>query len=81
MTRVIRPEKLNLKISWSSILNQYEEQNEKYNTIYLNWRMKLKPIKLLQKSQGKELKIQRMKIELGNIIFDKLELNNEIANK
>ena len=81
MTRVIRPEKSNLKISWSSILNQYEEQNEKYNTIYLNWRMKLKPIKLLQKSQGKELKIQRMKIELGNIIFDKLELNNEIANK
>jgi len=81
VTRVIRPEKLNLKISWSSILNQYEEQNEKYNTIYLNWRMKLKPIKLLQKSQGKELKIQRMKIELGNIIFDKLELNNEIANK
>jgi hypothetical protein len=43
--------------------------------------MKLKPIKLLQKSQGKELKIQRMKIELGNIIFDKLELNNKIANK
>ena len=81
MTRVIRPEKSNLKISWSSILNQYEEQNEKYNTIYLNWRMKLKPIKLLQKSQGKELKIQRMKIELGNIIFDKLELNNEIVNK
>ena len=81
MTRVIRPEKSNLKISWSSILNQYEEQNKKYNTIYLNWRMKLKPIKLLQKSQGKELKIQRMKIELGNIIFDKLELNNEIANK
>jgi len=81
VTRVIRPEKSNLKISWSSILNQYEEQNKKYNTIYLNWRMKLKPIKLLQKSQGKELKIQRMKIELGNIIFDKLELNNEIANK
>jgi urease accessory protein UreE len=81
VTRVIRPEKLNLKISWSSILNQYEEQNEKYNTIYLNWRMKLKPIKLLQKSQGKELKIQWMKIELGNIIFDKLKLNNEIANK
>jgi hypothetical protein len=43
--------------------------------------MKLKPIKLLQNSQGKELKIQRMKIELGNIIFDKLGLNNEIANK
>lgn len=81
MTQVIRPEKLNLKISWSSILNQYKEQNEKYNTIYLNWRMKLKPIKLLQNSQGKELKIQRMKIELGNIIFDKLGLNNEIANK
>jgi hypothetical protein len=79
--QVIRPEKLNLKISWSSILNQYKEQNEKYNTIYLNWRMKLKPIKLLQNSQGKELKIQRMKIELGNIIFDKLRLNNEIANK
>jgi len=79
--QVIRPEKLNLKISWSSILNQYKEQNEKYNTIYLNWRMKLKPIKLLQNSQGKELKIQRMKIELGNIIFDKLGLNNEIANK
>jgi urease accessory protein UreE len=81
VTRVIRPEKSNLKISWSSILNQYEEQNKKYNTIYLNWRMKLKPIKLLQKSQGKELKIQWMKIELGNIIFDKLKLNNEIANK
>lgn len=81
MIQVIRPEKLNLKISWSSILNQYKEQNEKYNTIYLNWRMKLKPIKLLQNSQGKELKIQRMKIELGNIIFDKLGLNNEIANK
>lgn len=81
MIQVIRPEKLNLKISWSSILNQYKEQNEKYNTIYLNWRMKLKPIKLLQNSQGKELKIQRMKIELGNIIFDKLRLNNEIANK
>jgi len=81
VTQVIRQEKLNLKISWSSILNQYKEQNEKYNTIYLNWRMKLKPIKLLQNSQGKELKIQRMKIELGNIIFDKLGLNNEIANK
>jgi hypothetical protein len=31
-----------------------EDQFEKYNTINLNWRMKLKTNKILQKDQGKK---------------------------
>jgi hypothetical protein len=40
-----------------------------------------KPIKLLQKSQGKTLEIQRIRIRLENIIFGKLGSNDEIKNK
>jgi len=39
-----------------------------------NW----KPLKLLQKNQGKKLEIQRIRTTLENIIFDKFRLNNEI---
>jgi hypothetical protein len=42
-----------------------------------NW----KPLKLLQKSQGKKLEIQRLRMTLKNIIFGKLGLNDEIKNK
>ena len=42
-----------------------------------NW----KPLKFLQKSQGKKLEIQRMRTTLENIIFGKLGLNYEIKNK
>jgi hypothetical protein len=43
--------------------------------------MKLKPIKLSQKGQGKKIKIKRIKTKKDNIIFDKLGLNDEIKNK
>jgi hypothetical protein len=42
-----------------------------------NW----KPIKLLQKNQGKKLETQRIRTKLENIIFDKLGFNYEIKNK
>jgi hypothetical protein len=43
--------------------------------------MKLKTIKLLQNDQEEKLEIQRMRTELKNIVFDKLELNDETENK
>jgi len=42
-----------------------------------NW----KPLKLLQKNQGKKLEIQRIRTTLENIIFNKFRLNNKIKNK
>ena len=58
-----------------------EDQIEKHNTIILNSNMKLKPLKLLQKDQGKKIEIQRIRTTLENIIFSKLGLNDEIENK
>ena len=43
--------------------------------------MKLKTIELLQNDQEEKLEIQRMRTELKNIVFDKLELNDETENK
>jgi hypothetical protein len=43
--------------------------------------MKLKTIELLQNDQGEKLEIQRMRTELKNIVFDKLELKDETENK
>jgi hypothetical protein len=40
-----------------------------------------KPIKLLQKDQGKKLEIQKIRTKLENIIFDKLGLKDKIKNK
>jgi len=40
-----------------------------------------KPIKLIQKDEGKKLEILRIRTKLENIIFDKLKLNDEIENK
>jgi predicted DNA-binding antitoxin AbrB/MazE fold protein len=43
--------------------------------------MKLKPLKRLQKDQGKKIEIQRIRAKLKNIIFSKLGLKDEIENK
>jgi len=43
--------------------------------------MKLKTIKFLQNDQEEKIEIRRMRIELKNIIFDKLGLKNETQNK
>jgi hypothetical protein len=43
--------------------------------------MKLKPLKLLQKDQGKKIEIQRIRTTFENIIFSKLGLKDEIENK
>jgi len=58
-----------------------EDQIEKHNTIILNSKMKLKPLKLLQKDQGKKIEIQRIRTTFENIIFSKLGLKDEIENK
>ena len=57
------------------------DQIEKHNIINLDLRINLKPIKLLQKSQGKKLEIKRIRTKLKNIIFGKLGMNDEIENK
>jgi hypothetical protein len=43
--------------------------------------MKLKIIKFLQNDQEEKIEIRRMRIELKNIVFDKLGLKNETENK
>jgi hypothetical protein len=43
--------------------------------------MKLKTIKFLQNDQEEKIEIRRMRIELKNIVFDKLGLKNETENK
>ena len=50
------------------------------STIWID-RWNWKPINFLQKSQGKKLKIQRIRTKLKNIIFDKLKFKDEIENK
>ena len=58
-----------------------EDQIEKYNTINLDWKIRLKLIKLLQKI---EIKIRNQKIKkkkYKNIKFNKLGLKNKIENK
>jgi len=54
-----------------------KKKNRKYNTINLDWTMKLKT----NKTFTKEKKIKRIKMKLGNIIFGKLELNNKSKKK
>jgi hypothetical protein len=43
--------------------------------------MKLKTNKTFTKGSKKELEIQKMRMKLKNLIFDKLRLNDEIENK
>jgi hypothetical protein len=52
------------------------------NIIPLIWieRWNWKSLKLLQEDQEKKLEIQKMRTILENMIFDKLELKNEIEN-
>jgi hypothetical protein len=47
----------------------------------MNWMMKLKTNKTFTKGSNKELEIQKMRMKLKNLIFDKLRLNDEIENK
>jgi hypothetical protein len=66
----------------NKIKNQnIEDQIRKYSTINLDWRIKLKTNKILQKGQGKKLEIKRLRTKLKNIIFDKLRLKYKIENK
>jgi len=58
-----------------------DKQIKKYNTINLNWMMKLKTNKTFTNYPRKKLKIQRMRTKLKNIIFDKLRFKNEIEKK
>jgi hypothetical protein len=58
-----------------------KDQIEKYNTINLNWRLKLKTNKTFRKGPRKKIKIKRMRTRLENIIFGKLRLNDKIENK
>jgi len=53
----------------------------KLESIILIWMMKLKIIKFLQNDQEEKIEIRRMRIELKNIVFDKLGLKNETENK
>ena len=63
------------------IRNQNNEvQIRKYNTINLNWRMKLKTNKTFIKGLRKK-EIKSMWIKMKNFILRKLWLNNEIKNK
>jgi len=58
-----------------------EDQIKKYNSLNLNWMMKLKTNKTFTKWPRKKLEIQRKRTELENTIFGKLELNDKIENK
>jgi len=58
-----------------------EDQIKKYNSLNLNWMMKLKTNKTFTKWPRKKLEIQRKRTELENTIFGKLELKDKIENK
>jgi hypothetical protein len=62
-------------------IKKNKDQIEKYNTINLNWRLKLKTNKTFRKGPRKKIKIKRMRTRLENIIFGKLRLNDKIENK
>jgi hypothetical protein len=46
-----------------------KDQIERYNTINLDWKIKLKTTKLLLNGQGKKIEIKKLGTKLENIIF------------
>ena len=57
------------------------DQIEKYNTIKLDWRKRLKTNKTFTKELRKKNKIKRIRTNLKKTIYLKLELMKKIENK
>jgi hypothetical protein len=67
--------KINLTKGEKNQKNKDKIRKTKY-IINLDWRVKFKTSKLLQKSKGKKLEIKRRMTKLKKLIHDKLEFKH-----
>jgi hypothetical protein len=58
-----------------------KDQIERYNTINLDWKIKLKTTKLLLRVKEKKTRNQKIRDQIGKYNICKLGSNDEIENK